>query len=170
VRVQGRHQRAGRRRHVRYGWSFFTPTQCVKALDTCQDVGDGGNLIASVHDTTVPRLRYRAIVAESVFGGQDVAEQRAQWEKARRYGRSYAVRVTTDSWRDSAGALWTSNTLVPIDLPGLKLKPQTWLISEVTYKRDEGGTIADLLIMPPQAFFQQPIILNPIAPDVSIVN
>lgn len=141
-----------------------------QSLDTCEDVGDGGNLIASVQDPTVPRLRYRAIVAESVFGGQDVAAQRAQWEKARRYGRSYAVRVSTDSWRDSAGKLWTPNTLVPINLPGLKLKPQTWLIADVTYKRDASGTNADLVIMPPEAFYQEPIILNPIAPDVNMVN
>jgi len=141
-----------------------------QSLDTCQDVGDGGNLIASVKDQTVPRFRYRAIVAESVFGGQDVAAQRAQWEMARRYGRSFQVRLTTDSWRDSAGALWTPNTLVAIDLPGLKLKPQTWLISDVTYKRDENGTTADLTIMPPAAFYQEPIILNPIAPDVTAGN
>ncbi len=141
-----------------------------QSLDTCEDIGDGGNLIASVQDPTVPRLRYRAIVAESVFGGQDVAAQRAEWEKARRFGRSFAVRVTTDSWRDSAGALWAPNTLVPIDLPTLKLKPRTWLVSEVTYKRDGNGTTADLVIMPPQAFYQQPVILNPVAPDVNRVN
>jgi prophage tail gpP-like protein len=40
------------------------------------------------------------------------------------------------------------------------------LISEVTYKRDANGTTADLVIMPPEAFYQEPIILNPIAPDV----
>lgn len=137
-----------------------------QSLDTCQDVGDGGNLIATVNDPSVTRFRYRAIVAESVFGGQDVAEQRANWEMASRFGRSFQVRLTTDTWRDSAGTLWAPNTLVPIDLPGLKLTPRTWLISEVTYKRDQNGTTADLVIMPPEAFFQEPIILNPIAPDV----
>ncbi|NYH21381.1 phage baseplate assembly protein [Paraburkholderia bryophila] len=141
-----------------------------QSLDTCEDIGDGGNLIASVRDATVQRLRYRAIVAESVFGGQDVAAQRAQWEMARRYGRSYAVQVATDSWRDSAGVLWTPNTLVPIDLPKLKLKQQRWLISDVTYKRGADGTTADVVVMPPAAFYQQPIILNPLAPDVNMVN
>lgn len=141
-----------------------------QSLDTCEDVGDGGNLIASETDTGVPRFRYRAIVAESVFGGQDVAAQRAKWELARRFGRSFQVRVTTDSWRDSSGALYAPNTLISVDLPGLKLKPQTWLISDVTYKRDDGGTTCDLTIMPPAAFEQQPIILNPIAPDVNRVN
>lgn len=138
-----------------------------QSLDTCEDVGDGGNLIATVNDPSVTRFRYRAIVAESVFGGQDVAAQRANWEMASRFGRSFQVRLTTDTWRDSAGALWTPNTLVQIDLPNLKLAPKTWLISDVTYKRDKDGTKADLTIMPPEAFYQEPIILNPIAPDVS---
>jgi prophage tail gpP-like protein len=141
-----------------------------QGLDTCQDVGDGGNLIAHVADGGVPRFRYRAIVSEHVIGGAIVAEQRAKWEMARRLGRSFQVRVTTDTWRDSDGVLWTPNTGVNIDLPGLKLKPQTWLISDVTYKRNEGGTTADLVIMPPQAFFQEPIILNPIAPDINSVG
>lgn len=141
-----------------------------QSLDTCRDVGNGGNLIANVFDTGVPRFRYRAIVAESVFGGQDVAVLRANWEMARRMGRSFQIRLTTDTWRDSAGVLYTPNTLVTLNLPGLKLKPQPWLISDVTYKRNEGGTTCDLTIMPPQAFFQEPIILNPIAPDVAKVN
>ncbi|MFM0243780.1 phage baseplate assembly protein [Paraburkholderia sediminicola] len=138
-----------------------------QGLDTCQDVGDGGNLIATVHDPSVTRFRYRAIVSESVLGGQDVAVLRANWEMASRYGRSFQVRLTTDTWRDSAGTLWTPNTLVPIDLPNLKLAPKTWLISDVTYKRDPEGTTTDLVIMPPEAFSQEPIILNQIAPDVA---
>lgn len=141
-----------------------------QSLDTCEDIGDGGNLIVSVTDPAVQRLRYRIIVSESVNGGPDVAIQRAQWEKARRYGRSYQVRLTTDSWRDSAGMLWEPNTLVSIDLPTLKLKPQLWTIADVTFKRDKDGTTADLVIMPPAAFYQEPIILNPIAPDINRAN
>jgi hypothetical protein len=75
----------------------------LQSLDTCEDVGDSGNLIASIVDPTVPRFRYRAIVAEAVQGGPDVAAQRANWEMASRYGRSFQVRLTTDTWRDSAG-------------------------------------------------------------------
>jgi prophage tail gpP-like protein len=137
-----------------------------QSLDTCEDVGDGGNLIAHVADPGVPRFRYRAIVAEAVAGGADVAEQQAIWEMNSRIGRAFQVRLTTDNWRDSSGELWTPNTLVNIDLPALKMKPQTWLISDVTYKRDAQGTTADLVIMPPQAFYQKPIILFPVAPDV----
>ena len=68
-----------------------------QGLDTCQDVGDGGNLITRVNDAAVPRFRYRVVIAENATGGAEVAAQRAQWEKARRYGRSFQVSLTTDS-------------------------------------------------------------------------
>lgn len=141
-----------------------------QGLDTLQDIGNGGNLIAHVTDPGVPRLRYRAIVSENVAGGSTVAQQRANWELAARMGRSMQVRLSTDSWRDSAGMLYEPNTLVDIDLPGLKLTPKTWLISDVTYARNEQGTRADLVIMPPQAFYPEPVTLYPIAPDFTTVS
>ncbi|WP_429497015.1 phage baseplate assembly protein [Robbsia andropogonis] len=141
-----------------------------QGLDTFQDTGDGGNLVATVTDPTVPRYRYRVIISEQVTGGAVVAEQRANWEMAYRMGRSYQVRLTTDSWRDSAGVLYEPNTLVDIDLPGLKLEKKRWLIAEVTYLRSARGTFAQLVIVPPQAFYQEPIVLNPVSPDVSQVS
>ncbi|WP_186252201.1 phage baseplate assembly protein [Burkholderia gladioli] len=141
-----------------------------QGLDTLRDIGDGGNIIAHTYDATVPRFRYRAIISENVTGGVDVALQRAQWEKAYRLGRSFQVRLVTDSWRDSAGALYEPNVLVDIDLPSLKLTPRRWLISEVTYKKGPQGTSAELTIMPQQAFYQEPIILNPVGPDITQVS
>ena len=141
-----------------------------QGLDTLADIGDGGNLLAHVVDPGVKRLRYRAIVAENVAGGAQVAQQRANWEMAARMGRSMPVRVSTDSWRDADGLLYEPNTLVDINLPSLKLAPQRWLIADVTYKRDHQGTQADLLIMPPQAFYQEPVTLYPVAPDINTVS
>ncbi|KVS52257.1 hypothetical protein WK39_26725 [Burkholderia cepacia] len=140
-----------------------------QGLDTLRDIGDGGNIIAHVKDPTVPRFRYRAIISEQVTGGEAIAVQRANWEMAYRLGRSYQVRLVTDSWRDSAGALYEPNVLVDIDLPSLKLPKKRWLISDVTYKKGEQGTSAELTIMPPQAFYQEPIILNPVGPDFNWV-
>lgn len=140
-----------------------------QGLDTLRDIGDGGNIISTVNDSTVPRFRYRAIISENVNGGKDIALQRANWEMAYRLGRSYQVRLVTDSWRDSAGSLYEPNVLVDIDLPSLKLPKKRWLISDVTYKKGEQGTSAELTIMPPQAFYQEPIILNPVGPDFSRV-
>lgn len=141
-----------------------------QGLDTLRDIGDGGNIITHTYDATVPRFRYRAIISENVTGGVAIAQQRAQWEMAYRYGRSFQVRLVTDSWRDSAGTLYEPNVLIDIDLPSLKLTPRRWLISEVTYKKGPQGTTAELTIMPQQAFYQEPIILNPVGPDLTQVT
>lgn len=135
-------------------------------LDTLKDTGGASNLVAHATDPTVPRFRYKATICESVVGGQVIAQQRVDWEMTRRNGRGQQVRLTTDSWRDAAGQLYAPNSLTSVTLPTLKLVKDAWLISEVTYKRNaETGTTCELVIMPASAFYQEPIVLNPVAPD-----
>jgi prophage tail gpP-like protein len=135
------------------------------------ETGDAGNLIATVSDNTVLRNRKHAIVAE--FAGEtsdlSVTTRRATWERNRRYGHGMEVRPQVDSWRDSAGALWSPNSLVDLDIPSLMpMGPKTWLIGDVTYFRDaKRGTGADLVIMPPEGFSPEPIVLQPLPPDVA---
>jgi prophage tail gpP-like protein len=136
------------------------------AMDVTYDLGDTGNIVIAVDNPNVKRHRRRIILAESGDPGSEIAKQRAYWECARRIGRSSAVRITTDGWRDSAGVLYTPNTLVNIHLPALKISKKLWLISEVTYRRDENGTACDLVIMPREAFLPQPVLLQPAAADV----
>jgi prophage tail gpP-like protein len=127
------------------------------------DVGNGGDLIASRPDQTVKRHRLKILIAESSgggIGGQEVAAARAGWESSRRFGRSFAVRLTTDSWRDKAGSLYQANTLVALDLPTLKVSGRVWTISEVTYRKGADGTHCDLVIMPPQAFDVAPAVFD----------
>lgn len=147
-----------------------------QGIDLFSDAGDAPNQISHVHDSSVYRYRPRVILAENVIGGASVTKARAQWEADRRYGRSFAVTLTTDSWRDSAGVLYTPNTYVPLMLSVLKLGLRivnhpayvNWIIAEVTYRRGRDGTHADIVIMPPDAFRQQPIqLLPPIPPDQS---
>ena len=122
---------------------------------------DAGITQGVVKDDTVPRYRPRYIISEQADLSGPIALRRAKWEMARRIGRSQAVKLTCDSWRDSAGKLWEPNYLVPLHIPALKLVNQTWLISEVTYRRGEDGTHADLTLMPPVAFSPEPEILQP---------
>lgn len=123
----------------------------------------GSDSFPPVLDNTVPRYRPLVVISEQFGPNGYYAIQRANWEKARRYGRSQAVRIICDNWRDQAGNLWQPNYLAQINLPALKLQPiDPWLISEVTFSRDgERGTTAELTLMPQQAFTQQPIILLP---------
>jgi prophage tail gpP-like protein len=134
----------------------------MMSTDKLSDLGTGGNLIGTVLDDTVPRFRQRVIASEQIPNGLSLALARANWEKARRIGRSQAVRVTCDSWRDSAGRLWTPNALAPISIPALKLTPaEPWVIGEVSYViDDERGTVADLMLMPKSAFEPEPNVLQ----------
>jgi prophage tail gpP-like protein len=80
----------------------------------------------------------------------------------RRKGRSQAIRVTCDSWRDSAGTLWQPNFTVLVDIGALASSLVPWVISEVHFMVDgDRGTVCDLLLMPRDAFQPQPIILRP---------
>jgi prophage tail gpP-like protein len=137
----------------------FSKYRCFfQSVDTLQDLGGGGDIEGTATDPGVHRHRVRIIVAEAGGGdlnAGDVAQARADWEAARRYGRSYMLRLTTDSWRDKVGALYEPNTLVTLDLPTLKVTGKTWVISEVTYRRDLGGSRCDLTCMPSEAFEQQ---------------
>lgn len=140
-----------------------------QGLDQFSDVGGAPNQIAHLVDESVPRYRPRVVLSENLLGGSMVAEDRAKWEMSRRQGRSFFVRLNTDSWRDSSGALYTPNTMASLAIPSLKLgseaSPVSWLIAETTYNRGRAGTTCDVLLMPPQAFYQQPFIWAQFAPD-----
>ncbi len=136
----------------------FSEYQCFpNAFNTLLELGDAGFLMSSQVDQGVTRHRVKHMISDGTgLGGPDVAKARAGWEASRRFGRSFAVRLTTDSWRDRAGALYEPNTKVPIDLASLKVTSRIWTISEVTYRKSSQGTLCDLLILPPQAFDVQP--------------
>ena len=103
-----------------------------------------------------PRYRPLLIVSEQGQGYAQVVKRRIAWEMARRVGRSQVVTVVVDSWRDSAGVLWTPNWKLQVDLPSMKLTGTSWLITNVTYTRDENGTHAELVLMPPDAVAPMP--------------
>jgi prophage tail gpP-like protein len=134
----------------------------MMTVDRVRDIGVGGNFIDAVLDETVPRFRPHIIASEQLVYGEFLAKARIKWEMARRIGRSQALRVTCDSWRDSAGRLWTPNALAPISIPALKLVPdEPWVIGAVSYSTDnERGTVADLILMPKSAFEPEPNVLQ----------
>jgi prophage tail gpP-like protein len=139
----------------------------LQSVDTFTDLGTTGNELSDVPDPNCPRHRELVMIAESAGGGIEVVKQRALWECARRAGRSRMVRVMVDSWRDSSGTLWQPNTLAPVSLPTLKLKDDAMCIGEVTYSRDQDrGTVAELVLMSPDAFKPEPILLQPVFGDV----
>lgn len=144
----------------------------IQSFDTFKDLGDIGNLQATAKDPNVTRHRRMIVLAEAGDSlGFPVLKRRVEWEVARRLGRSQALRVTVDSWRDAAGVLWTPNTLVPITIPALKISGVKWLVSEVTYQRNgHSGTTAELVLMPKESFLPQPVVILPGFADVQPVE
>jgi len=129
------------------------------AFDPYTELGENGNLVADYFDPGVKRHRMRIMVAEISAGlGLQNAKDRAQWEAARRFGRSGEVRLTTDSWRDADGGLYSPNTLASVDLPTLKIEKKLWTICDVTYRKSGAGTHCDVVLMPPDAFLVQPTL------------
>jgi prophage tail gpP-like protein len=115
------------------------------------------NIIGKATDSTVTRYRPSVLISEQGFAGGDIAIQRAKWEIARRYGRSQAITLVVDSWRDGDGNLWEPNTLAPVDMPALQIPNKKWLISEVSFIVNlYRGKIAEVTMMPKEAFVPQP--------------
>ena len=114
--------------------------------------------LATAKDPEAARMRYRKHISivESTLMASKQAQSAIDWEMNRRYGRSKQLSVTIDSWRDKDGKLWEPNTLLPVNLPTLRLPDTEMLLSEVTYMRDDNGTHARLTLMPPEAFAIQP--------------
>ena len=110
-----------------------------------------------VHDSGVPRFRLRYVISEQSQLGQYIVKDRAVWEMNKRMGQSYQMNVVVDSWRDAKGKLWEVNKLVPISAAVLKLRDVNYIIGQVTYMRDESGQHAQLVLMPPEAYFVEPV-------------
>ncbi|MFC0384330.1 phage baseplate assembly protein [Muricoccus vinaceus] len=132
----------------------------VLPLMQAQDAAGGGGLpapIGQAKDEGVKRLRRRIIILEHSGTGpiEDAARERAEWEQARRLGRSEDVTVSVDSWRDSEGRLWEPNRLADVHIPACQVKDETWIIGDVTFTRGEGGTTARLHLMNPRGFDPQ---------------
>lgn len=140
----------------------------IYSTDVGVNTPDTGKIVT---DSGVPRFRKRYVISEQTQMGDFLAYDRAVWECNRNAGRSQTAVVTCDSWRDSAGTLWEPNSLAPVMLPQLKT-PQgaNWLIASVVYRRDEGGQHADVTLMPPTAFYPEPVALQPLPPTMDMID
>ncbi len=108
-----------------------------------------------------PRYRPLLVLSDQNVISANLAGAVAAWEKNRRWGRSQEVRVVTDTWRDSAGKLWSPNSLATVNIPALKLSNVTWLIAEVSFMKGAGGTTAEIKLQPKEAFVPSYEILQP---------
>lgn len=132
-----------------------------QAMNLYAETNPQGWSAAVAEDTDVPRYRNLFVVCESAAPGLDIQQRRADWERSRRLGRSKVLHITTDSWRDKSGALYAPNTQVPVRAPSLRATgDDLWTISEITYRRGDDGTHADVVLMPREAFTVQPVVIQ----------
>lgn len=147
----------------------YSEMRCVMSpYYTIGDVHGTGGFDSFVIDTesdpNVPRPRLLYMVMENIAGDyREFNKLRTKWEVARRAGRAATANASIDSWRDSAGKLWAPNTRIDVDLPGLR-HTGDMCISEVHFHRSsERGTVADIFVLPPEAFAPEPISLQPVS-------
>jgi prophage tail gpP-like protein len=132
-------------------------------IDSLLETGSTADQRAEVIDNTLPEYRLLIRVSPQIVPAYDVGQAMANWEWARRLGRSQAATITCDSWRDNSGPpgrLWTPNWLAPIQAPDSDISNAMWIIGTVTYRKDMSGTHAELVLMPPAAFTPEPNPLN----------
>ncbi|WP_424138160.1 phage baseplate assembly protein [Roseomonas chloroacetimidivorans] len=136
-------------------WVYLQSTTALFSQLSLATGGDGMQPPAGLaKDEAVQNKRIFIIMMEHAgpYDTREIAQQRAEWEAARRRGRAEAIRVRVDSWRDSTGELWQPNKRLDVHVPSCKVSNAEWIIAEVTYRRGLRGTTADLLLMPPTAF------------------
>jgi prophage tail gpP-like protein len=111
-------------------------------------------------DKAVPRKRLLMLISDMPGPDGKWAQQRADWENARRFGRSYEVRIEVIGWRDGDGKLWTPNTLVNVKSANLK-SDADMIVVEATWRASAGGNTTVLTLMPPQGLQPAPFHFIP---------
>lgn len=114
---------------------------------------------ASAKDPKVPRHRPKLIVMDADGPNHDWPKKRAEWEVARRYGRSRLVEVTITGWRQGDGSLWQPNTIAHVDLPSLKVT-EDLVIAHCSWVRGDKGTQTALTLMPKQGLMPAPFMFQ----------
>ena len=115
---------------------------------------DATQLSGQVEDGGMRRYRPLVILGAKQRTSEDL-EKRAAWERNVRYGRSLRSRYTVVGWKTDAGALWEPNTLVHVRDPWCGID-EDLLLTGVQLVIDERGFVAELDLMPPEAFDIEP--------------
>lgn len=84
-----------------------------------------------------------------------LAQRRVEWERDYRVSRALMTTYAVQGWRQSNGALWVPNMVVPVvdDLIGFD---RDMLIVEVSYVLGNEGRVAELTVAPPEGFVPEP--------------
>ncbi|MDF9756795.1 phage baseplate assembly protein [Pseudomonas hunanensis] len=109
---------------------------------------------AGVTDPRATRRRV-LLIHESGQMTPELAQARANWERGSRMGKALTVRYKIQGWRQSTGALWVPNMIVRVVDPLIGID-RDMLISEIEYVLDDTGTVANIVVGPPDGFDPEP--------------
>ena len=96
------------------------------------------------------------VISEPTQLTPELAQQRADWERATRTGKALTTTYNVQGWRQSNGDLWRHNLLVRVVDPVLGFD-QDMLISKVTWSLSDQGSITTLQVAPPSTFDANPL-------------
>ena len=148
--VEGVNIKAAR---AEFSWKERFSTYTAKGQGRLGEDGDQAHAApaASITDTVITRHRPLIVLAES-HGENASLQDRIEWERNVRRGRSARGSITVQGWRHPGGGLWQPNMLVPVTSPMLWLDGAEMLIVGCTWTLDSRGTNTELAIARPEAF------------------
>ncbi|GBR32376.1 hypothetical protein HKD21_11515 [Gluconobacter cerevisiae] len=92
------------------------------------------------------------------------AQNIAQWQANRNYGRSMVMNLVMTGYQSDSGDLWDINTLVSVTDPLTGIKDSKMIVAGYTMIRDlTNGSTTQITLMPREAFSIQPNVINPSA-------
>jgi len=111
---------------------------------------------ATSKDNTVPKSRFTAFNSDETTIGN--IQQAADWRRSKQLAETLAIPFPVDKWYAPNGDLWAENTIVTVKAPSLHIPDGfDFLIKQVEFVFETGGTRATLQLIPPQAFTGEPI-------------
>lgn len=91
------------------------------------------------------------IIVEDADTTKDKAKKRVKNRKDRAAGNALKATITTQGFRDQAGAIWEPGNLVWTESPFLDIA-QDMLIESVDYQQDDGGSICTIGLTDPRSY------------------
>jgi prophage tail gpP-like protein len=136
-------------------YSEYTVTSHQELEDGPTYAETGFLIKATSQDPSIQRHRPLTVLADRLIDRQQT-QQRADWERNVRYGKSQQLQVTVQGWKYDDTNIWPINRLVAVkdDYIGIDADQ---LITGVSLLLDDSGTRAELTLMPREAFDLVPL-------------
>lgn len=112
-------------------------------------------LRAKTTDASIGRYRPMAVQQTGQSTGASCIA-RAEFEARQRAARTDEATYTVWGWRQGDGSLWQPNQRVIVFDPICGFNNRELLISEVSFTKDNNGTLTELRVGPPDAYLPEP--------------